>query len=243
MKLYTLGDIHGDFNWLKNHIIDHKMSNCSIIQVGDFGIGFGHRISDEKILIGLNDFFKTRSINFYAIRGNHDNPFFFKGNHKYSNLQLLEDYSILNINDRKILLVGGAISIDRIPRIRQGINSTVEYYWIDEKFTLDEPKLESIKGINTLISHTAPDWCWPDNKNGFGSFVDGWIRIDPSLFVDLNEERKDVTKMFDILTGPSLFPNNNIDTIYYGHFHKSKVSTKNETTAYLLNIGEFMELI
>ena len=65
-----------------------------------------------------------------------------------------------------------------------------------------------------MITHTAPEFCFPDNRNGFGQFVDMFIANDPQLTVDLTEERSLVTRMFEILD-----KNNYIDK----HFAEHKV--------------------
>jgi hypothetical protein len=36
--ILMLGDIHGNFNYLKQNIKQKRIDNCVIIQVGDFGL-------------------------------------------------------------------------------------------------------------------------------------------------------------------------------------------------------------
>ena len=117
--ILVLGDIHGNFNYLKNQIIQKRISDCTIIQVGDFGIGFTHRDNDIATLESLNDFLIGHSITMLSIRGNHDDPSFFDGSVNYSNLKLIKDYTSLEIEGNGYLFIGGAISVDRTERIKE----------------------------------------------------------------------------------------------------------------------------
>lgn len=243
-QIIYLGDIHGNFTRLKAEIERLKLGNNEeityIIQVGDFGIGFDNK-HDINNLLHLNKFFKLRNIVFLAIRGNHDDPSFFKGNHMYSNLKLLEDYTVMDIYDKKHLFVGGAVSIDRNGRayedqIRAAAGGSQLSYWEDEVFKLDEEKLQNISGIDIIVTHTAPEWCFPDNRNGFGDFVQRFANYDEYLLEDLTKERADVSRMFEILS------TNNWSTHFYGHFHNKKTENFGNKTHILLHIDEFKEI-
>jgi len=237
-----LGDIHGNFNFLKHQINTKNITDCSIIQVGDFGIGFTYLENDENTLMNLNDFLSEFNITLYVIRGNHDNPIFFTGNHQYSNLKLLPDYTTLNIEGYNFLFIGGAISIDRTQRIKEN-NSNIRYgsrkrcYWEGESLEYKPEITKKIRGIDFLITHTAPDWCEPNNKLGFGSFVDDWAKYDSKLIGDLSFERNQMTNIFI-----DLFENNKIKKHFYGHFHKSYFDTHNDVDHHLLDINEFYTL-
>lgn len=226
--ILMLGDIHANFAYVQYEIKVKKISNCTIIQVGDFGIGITNRNNCDKILKDLNHFLNLYDIVMYVIRGNHDDPFYFKGNHIFSNLKLLPDYTQLQIDGHNILFVGGAVSVDR----------KTSLYWIDEVFILDEEKLKNIKGIDVVVTHTAPEWCFPDNRGGFNDFVLGFAEDDDNLLNDLKEERKAVTKMFKILKENG----NNIRKHFYGHFHRSEITLNEYTEHILLGVGEFQML-
>lgn len=236
-----LGDIHGQFYDLKK-IIDRKgIEKCFIIQVGDFGIGY-YPDKSEDTLRDLDKFLRQRDIILYAIRGNHDDPYYFKGKHILENLKLLPDYTQLDIDGHNFLFVGGAVSIDRKNSLAlmqkssiRGIDSPL--YWFDEPFVLDEEKLKDIKGVEIVVTHTAPEYCFPDNRGGFGRFVDNYIANDPALVDDLTEERTLVTKMFEILR-----ENNYVDKHFYGHFHRSEITLNSYTTHQLVGINELVEI-
>lgn len=240
--LLFLGDIHGNFNYVKWYIKAHKLKKCTIYQVGDFGIGFTNEFNDMNTLGLLNKFLVEHNIQMYVIRGNHDNPKFFDGhlaNH-FDNLHLLADYTVIDIEGTKILGVGGAISVDRVPRMREDTeraryNDDRKNYWYDEVFVLDEEKLKTFENIDIVVTHTAPDFCAPDNKNGFGYLVGQFAQDDPKLYDDLREERTLVTKMWDILK-----ENGNKPFLYfYGHFHNNWVTKLDDCEFRLLGINEF----
>ena len=245
IQILYLGDIHGAFITLKALIERYKFGNNEettyIIQVGDFGIGFYK--TDLQTLENLNNFLKEKNIIMIAIRGNHDDPAYFTGNHMYSNLMLVPDYTTMDIDGHKHLFVGGAVSIDRLYRQKQDQNaasygSSQKSYWKDELFFLDEEKLKDITDIEIVVTHTAPEWCHPDNRNGFGDLVDEFAYHDKQLYADLNKERQDVTKMFKILEQNG----NYIKNHFYGHFHSSQITMNGYCNHYLLGINEFREL-
>lgn len=245
-QVVYLGDIHGNFELLKREIIRRGIGEneevAYIIQVGDFGIGFNNK-SDLETLALLNKFLKLRNIILIAIRGNHDDPSFFQGNHMYSNLMLVPDYTVMDIYGKMHLFVGGAVSIDRKYRSGQDYQracygSSQKSYWTDEVFALDEEKLKDIYGINVVVTHSAPEWCFPDNRNGFGDLVDEFAYHDKQLYDDLNTERSNITKMFKILESNG----NAIQYHAYGHFHSSQITMNGYCNHFLLGINEFREL-
>jgi hypothetical protein len=171
--------------------------------VGDFGVGYEPTV-DDKNLEDLNKFLAENNCTVYAIRGNHDDPSYFEGNHIFSNLKLMPDYSQEIIEGKKFLFCGGAISIDRkfsLSKMQMsashGLNKPM--YWWDEAFDLDLEELEKIRDVEIVITHTAPEWAFPQNKNGFGDFVTAFFFDDAELEADLLKERAAVSKFFQKL--------------------------------------------
>lgn len=240
--IYFLGDIHEEFEILKQQIISFDIRDCYIIQVGDFGIGFKDLENNKQILGHLNKFLRIRNIDMFAIRGNHDDPKFFNGDYYLSNLKLLKDYTQLNINDINFLFIGGAISIDRMKRIKRNeINKSLDNpnrcYWKDEVFNFDEDKLNSIEGVDVLVCHNAPDFAVPNNNFGFSDIVLEFAEDDSNLIKELIDERKVITKAYDILS-----EKNNIKHFIYGHFHRSYNMKIVDTNFRVLNCHELWEL-
>lgn len=198
--IYIVGDVHGKFRNLIQYIHEKSIDNCYLICVGDLGIGFNYSFKGEiEACKTFNEFLKELNINFLSIRGNHDDPAFFKGASRlnFTNFELLEDYTVRELNGEKFLFVGGAVSIDRLFR-KQDIS-----YWIDEIFVLDESKIVE---CDVLITHSAPNWIGSFDKNG----IEGWCKRDPHLWDECLKERQDHNDLFKLAKPKKS---------YHGHFH------------------------
>lgn len=242
-QIILIGDIHSDFKTVMVYIATRQITDTIFIQVGDFGMGFLNKHEDESNLNVLNDHLKKANNFLYAIRGNHDKPEFFNGDYKLSNLSLLPDYSIIEINGENILFVGGAVSIDRRPRLNEMQQSAIygrdiELYWFDEIFNLDENLLKEMRNIDHVITHSSPKFAWPNNQVlGYAPIVHTFAKNDSKLYDDLDNERDKITKMHNILS-----TNNKIKTWSYGHFHRSETEYHFDTKFVLLGVNEFKEV-
>jgi DNA repair exonuclease SbcCD nuclease subunit len=226
----------------------YDIKDAHIIQVGDFGVGFNTFAKEKRMLEAYHPLLVKNNVTVWAIRGNHDyKPYFDNDPFGFTNIKLVPDYTVLNLEGNKILCVGGAVSVDREFRYTKkqklGIfeNDTlgVESWWPDELFVLDVDKVKDLKDINIVVTHTCPDYCPPDNSFGFGPFVENIIRQtgDVDLKTDLLLERNQVTELFHILK----LNGNNVEYNYYGHFHKSDTITMYGTKHRLLGVGELWE--
>lgn len=243
MSFYVIGDVHGNWNSMIRLIEQKDIKDCTMVQLGDFGVGFISERQDRANVQALNDRLAKLNIMMYVIRGNHDNPAYFDGSWEFSNLKLVKDYTVITVDGDDILLVGGAVSIDRKPRLKDmteaaKYNIDKESYWYDENFVLDKKRAHEIKGCRYVITHTSPDFCWPDNKNGFGPLVEHFILLgDTKLRDDLPLERRNLTKLYNILK-----ENNVIEKWFYGHFHRTELTVKDGTDFHLLDINEIHEV-
>lgn len=231
--MFFIGDTHGNNDVIKYNMLMKKLTDQVFIHVGDYGIGF---MSDEKQLaidIKFNEFLQKQNNIIHVFRGNHDNPKFFNGDYMFSNLKFHKDYTILEIENKKILGIGGAISIDRVPRMRYE-----NTWWADEVFYLDVEFLNNVRDIDILVTHSAPSECPPRNNNGFPPIVTQFASSDISLLRDLNVEREELSQALFII-----LKNNKLSHHFYGHFHthiKSKIGDLNH---YCLDIGEHYQLV
>jgi predicted phosphodiesterase len=248
MDLMFLGDLHGQFNIINQYIKTYKIENVHIIQVGDFGVGFAPIFKEKRLLEMTNDVLVKKNIHVWSIRGNHDyKPHFENDPFQLSNIHLVPDYTVLDLCGKKILCIGGAVSVDRAWRYtklqKSGIfeNTTLgkETWWDDEVFVIERDKLSQMRDIDIVVTHTAPHYCEPDNTFGFGPFVESIVREsgDEELKTDLLIERQLLTDTFQILK-----LNNNIKLAFYGHFHKSFVQKFDDIEHRLLNINELFLL-
>ena len=192
----------------------------------------------------INTALIKRNVIVYAIRGNHDHPSYFENDpFGLSNIKLVKDYTVLNLVGKNILCIGGAISIDRTVRYTKRqlegdytTNIGVDSWWKDEGFNYDDSKLVDLRDINIVVTHTTPDYCWPDNSNGFAPIVNDFASMDKTLKTELLDERRRMTLAFQTI---KMY--NDIEYAYNGHFHANHVTEIYGTTHRLLGVGELWE--
>jgi predicted phosphodiesterase len=243
-QLLFLGDIHGKLSVIYDYIKRSNLSNITILQVGDFGYGFGN-----KQLITLNKHIKSKSINLIVLRGNHDNyynhfPELGKSDYKkLSNIKFLKHFDVLLFNNKKILCIGGATTIDRIER-------TIDLnYWKQESIRYDGLDLEVnkqfcttnelkfyehkqnyyLKNIDCVISHTAPEVFHPYLKL---ESLENRYKNDSKLKDDLIKEGDFLDNVL-FLVKPNFW--------YTGHFHQSVTGIVYNTKFRVLAINELVE--
>lgn len=224
-NIVLCGDIHGEFNTLR-YDINRLHENSYIIQVGDFGMGF-HKPNYYKdhAFPELNEVLVKKNCHLYAFRGNHDDPSYFKETHNpfdYSNITLLADYSELDLLGKNILVVGGAVSVDRRFRVPN------KSWWSDEEFVLKFEHEFPYKDrqYDLVLTHTRPGVCGA--FKGFASIKD-WCDQDVDLKNDLIVESQALDKLWE-WTKPK-------DWIY-GHFHQSHLISHEGTSFRCLDIDE-----
>jgi DNA repair exonuclease SbcCD nuclease subunit len=243
-----LGDVHGSFRSMCYHIEMYNLKDCNIVQVGDLGLGFNSLKADLSNLKTLNDFMIEKNIHFYSIRGNHDDPEFWYGiNINHSNVHLVKDYEILELDDQRILVCGGGISIDRSYR------EQTRTYFKDEEFHLNMDKIKLItdleERVDVVVTHNAPHFFHPFGINS--RLVDEYHDYEKeawgtNLKSDLLKERKDIEVFHD-----EILEKFDVKLWVYGHFHSSNVTQhthtrtdgKEITTKHvLLDIMEFKKI-
>jgi UDP-2,3-diacylglucosamine pyrophosphatase LpxH len=207
--LIFIGDVHGRFPELRDRLLRFGMERQTLIQVGDFGVGFRPLHEEMRELAALDASLGEAGNTLYVIRGNHDNPAYFVTSSPLNlpHITFLEDYSLLEIDGRKLLLAGGAISIDRRVR-REGVS-----YWRDEGFRLDLRRLEQLDlaDLWAVVTHTAPTFVEPRELS---DLVRYYLESDPELLQELREERQAVDRLYEAVTARS-----RPEYWLYGHFH------------------------
>lgn len=208
---YYWGDSHGNFQYMKHELKSKKKANH--IHVGDFGLIQTDVSLAKKILEDLNAVLRKKDSFMYVNRGNHDNPKYWNSAEimNLSNIRLMKDYEIANIEGKMTLFLGGAVSIDRTELVKARFTK----WWANEKFVYDEEKIlqiiETQHQIDVVVSHTAPNFSYP---MGFNNFVLDWAKDDPSLLADIAEERGNLSRVYQLLTTKF-----KIKRWVYGHFH------------------------
>lgn len=220
--VYIIGDIHGAFGRLKQKVSDLNLNSCYLICVGDLGIGFNYSGESEvRSCNNLNQFFAERDITFMSIRGNHDDPAFFGGDSAVmlSHFKLLPDYHAETLNGERFLFVGGAVSIDR------GLRVQGRSWWRGEKF---EYIPERVSECDVVITHSAPSWNGPFDKEGIAS----WCETDATLWDACYKER---------IHHDALIAQCGAKKHYCGHFHEHRWAEQGGCYSIILDIEEIKE--
>jgi hypothetical protein len=230
--MLVYGDCHGDWNKLISSLKEYK--NTEVIQLGDFGVGFESLHKERNRLKFLNDWLRNKNITMYVLRGNHDDPKYFYSNkadlinywnkrgnvknvqglvHEIStmtNLKLVPDWSVIKIKDRNCLFIGGAISSDIESR---KLNTS---WWSDERILFDWELINSISGVETVFSHTSPDFIKIySREKEWRSYPDMIARKEHIKSMDY--EQFLLTEVYKLLKDN----NNHLFRWYHGHFDVS----------------------
>lgn len=241
-QIYVAGDIHGNISSLVYKIHRDKITNAIIIVAGDCGFGFEeqshyNQLYDNK----LKNRLETQDCVILCVRGNHDCANYYEQELiNFPHLKTIPDYSIVQIADKNILCVGGAISLDRSVRKESMEERKLkhkkvqEIYWNNEAPILDTTKVEELRSnnifVDTLVTHTAPSICYPQSKE---SLYD-WAREDSTLLDDVATERETMDSLWQALA----INQHHITKWFYGHFHESHSEKVGSCNFTLLNINE-----
>ena len=216
--IYITGDTHGNFQRIKEFCQEQQTTtNDYLIILGDAGINyFGDH--DNKLKEELTKI----PITFLCVYGNHEERpeniktyqeiNLFDGimyqEKNYPNLLFFKDSEIYTILNKKVLVIGGAFSVNKDLMIERG------YKWFKDeqpselikKQTLNNLK-ENNYQVDYILSHTCPYKYLPYEMFYVGVNQD---KVDQSTekFLDLIEESTDYHKW------------------YCGHFHTDKVVDK-----------------
>lgn len=215
--MVVVGDLHGALKEMAHKLDKYKFWGQDIVQVGDFGLGFLKREQDIANLTVINSILQLHNTKLYIVRGNHDDPYFwseFDG--RFSNIDLVKDWSTRTIEANKVLFVGGGISIDRRQRT-EGVS-----YWKDEEVrwpTNEEWKNIEAFGPEIIVSHIAPTIAFPREVNDLVreyAEIEKYHDSSSDLLLELSMERM---KVDGILPLPS------VTHWYYGHYHRNNVES------------------
>lgn len=229
-----MGDIHGNFDNLLRNIIHYDLHDEILIQIGDFGIGFDPIMVELIKLVNIDLELEKRNCKLYIIRGNHDNPSFWEKNRitdlKY--ITFIEDYSILDIEGKNVLFIGGGISIDRKKR-KLGVS-----YWYHENI---KPNLEFMKSlkensIDILITHTPITKIF---QYKLTTDLEYYTSKDSFLVEDLKEEQDLLNEYNNILLATQ---KGSLKYWVAGHLHIDALQIINDIKYKVVDIDDFYEI-
>lgn len=213
--VYITGDKHADFSEVFDFCYDKKTSlDDVLIVLGDAGINYYANYKDYYLKNSLLQY----PITFFCIHGNHEErpeniktyktKKFYEGivyyEKDYPNILFAKDGEIYNFNNKKVLVIGGAYSVDKYIRLARGYN------WYESEQPSDEVK-NKVKDvlskrdnkIDVILSHTCPYKYLPREM-----FLDG---IDQSKVDNSTEYFLD-----------EIENNTDYKLWYCGHYHTDK---------------------
>lgn len=213
--VYITGDKHADFSEVFDFCYDKKTSlDDVLIILGDAGINYYANYKDYYLKNSLLQY----PITFFCIHGNHEErpenirtyniKIFHEGivyyEKDYPNILFAKDGEIYNFNNKNVLVIGGAYSVDKSIRLARGYN------WYESEQPSDEVKTK-VKDvlskrdnkIDIILSHTCPYKYLPREM-----FLDGieQSKVDNSTEYFLDEIEN----------------NTDYKLWYCGHYHTDK---------------------
>ena len=245
-SLVICGDIHGEFVPLVYEMcMRYNMHDTLVIIAGDCGFGFEKAGYYDQVFRHIEKRLVQSNCWIAMVRGNHDDPAYFatdaEGHTAVEHMRwrTVPDYAVIEACGRKVLCVGGAVSVDRQIRLREMERYPGKvYYWSDEVVQYDAIQLDAIREaglkIDTVVTHTAPSFCEFRSKEGLVS----WAQDDPGVIEDCESERQIVDKIFAHLKRDG----HPLERWYYGHFHHSWHSEIDGVWYKMLDIMELLEV-
>ena len=213
--IYITGDTHRDFS--RVYKLKKDCDNMLIV-LGDVGINYYLNEEDKN----CKEYLKKLKLKLFCVRGNHEERPENIANYKevemfggkvfieeeYPNLIFAKDGETYNIDGKKILVIGGAYSVDKQYRLLHG------YKWFkDEQLTKEEMDtiLEKVKGkhFDIVLTHTCPYKYEP--REVFMQGLDQ-SKVDKSMEHFLDEIEENIS----------------YDKWYCGHYHTEKQVDKLE---------------
>ena len=168
MMIYITGDKHADFRDVFDFCSDNKTSlDDVLIVLGDAGINYFNNEQDYILKASLSKY----PITFFCVHGNHEERLEKIGTYKleefhggkvyyeeeYPNILFASDGEIYHFNNHKVLVIGGAYSVDKYYRLRMG------YRWYASEQPDESTKENILKVLSKLnnqvdiiLSHTCP---------------------------------------------------------------------------------------
>ncbi len=223
--MIVIGDVHGRWVDLRERLQAGNVRDEHLVQVGDFGLGFEEPRAEARHLAMLDRYLTQHGCFLWAIHGNHDEPARWAPGapQPWNAIRLVPDDTIIEVEGKRLLCAGGAISVDRQTRRHGG-------YWPDEAFILAPERLQrlDLTGLYAVVTHTAPEGVYPYY---LGPLVTAYALGDSRLIADVVAERARIGQfraLIDERAEPPFW--------WYGHFHEHMVEQVGPTRFVLLDM-------
>ena len=230
-RVYLMGDFHRQTERLKEKLQEITAAGgpSAIILLGDYD---AHTASD---IDQLKDLLTKHPIDYYLLRGNHDNPLYWQDRDisslfEDSYFHFLHEVDCIQWGDVRFLTVNGAVSVDRsCVRFDRG------HCWPDiepvPKDTVDQiRKLIGQHGeFDVLLSHTGII----SGQTIKSEFTKSFASTDETSLEDLEKERA-LMQRIQIASG--------VERHYFGHFHQSWQGDEYDIDCRCLDICEMIRL-
>lgn len=223
--VYLVGDIHADTEAVISFIERTRTpEKATYIFLGDIGMFTPSSSLSYKT---LDSALKKKDSKAYFIRGNHDNPKLFKQENfpKFERIFLLEDLEEVEILGKKGIVLGGAISIDRILR-----EENVSYWMSEGVLSVD---LVPDKKYDFVLAHTGlrpPSESFPLMMRNIPSI---FVKRDKDLQQDLNQEEENIKNILSKIRPKDW---------YSAHYHTHDIFTYEDTKFTVLDINHIFPL-
>ncbi len=213
MALYCIGDVHGKFDRL-NEVISALPHGANIVCVGDIGLGFTDA-SSPSCLAAVDATATSMSQNIWLMRGNHDDPAIWlehrsDWNKELQSIRIPPDIHRMKVDNIHIMMVGGAISLDRShPGRVDGLN-----WWNGERLNHDSVKqvaqfVDAYGRADIFLSHCGSIHAEPKPERDLETF-DHYGKVDTELKKDALGEREMVATLVEA---------SQARTAAFGHYH------------------------
>lgn len=222
-RIFVTGDRHGNFcdlqDWCKENHITHR---DLLIICGDSGIMYYGADSEKDKRLADFLHYECSGLNIMCVRGNHDcrpqnyyshniiDPCKEAGNMivypEIPNVVFMEDGSIININGKRCLFIGGAYSVDKYYRLMRG------WHWFADE-ELSDTEMDNILKMLNSLENKHFDWVFTHTCPFLWEPVDLFING-----VDQNTISKRMEKFLGAVERIITF-----DHWYFGHFHDNRI--------------------
>ena len=226
-----MGDFHRQTELLKEKLKEITATGApsALIMLGDYDVHTAPEIDE------LKDLLTKYPIDYYLLRGNHDNPLYWQdrgisGIFENPYFHLLNEVDSIQWGGSRFLTVNGAVSVDRTC-----VRFDMGNCWPDtepvpkDAVTQIHALMEKRGEFDVLLSHTGII----PGKTIKSEFTKSFASTDETLLEDLEKER-DLMQRIQIASG--------VERHYFGHFHQSWQGEEYDINCRCLDICEMTQL-